>query len=30
MVGAAVAGVFYKSVLEGERVEPPVTGRTPA
>ena len=30
IVGAAIAGVFYKSVLEGERVEPPVSGRTPA
>jgi aquaporin Z len=28
LVGAAVAGFFYKRVLEGAREEPPVTGRT--
>ena len=27
VIGAAIAGFVYKSVLEGERVEPPVTGR---
>ena len=27
IVGAAVAGFAYKALLEGERVEPPVTGR---
>ena len=27
IVGAAVAGFVYKGLLEGERVEPPVTGR---
>ena len=27
IVGAAIAGFVYKAVLEGERVEPPVTGR---
>jgi len=27
IIGAAVAGFFYKAVLEGERVDPPVTGR---
>lgn len=27
VIGAAIAGFFYKSVLEGDRVEPPVTGR---
>lgn len=27
LVGAAVAGIAYRSLLEGERVEPPVTGR---
>jgi aquaporin Z len=27
IVGAVVAGFVYKSVLEGDRVEPPVTGR---
>jgi aquaporin Z len=26
VVGAAIAGFVYKAVLEGERVEPPVTG----
>jgi aquaporin Z len=30
IIGAIAAGFVYKSVLEGERVEPPVTGRTPA
>jgi aquaporin Z len=30
LVGAAFAGFFYKAVLEGERVDPPVTGRTGA
>jgi aquaporin Z len=28
IIGAAVAGFFYKAVLEGERADPPVTGRT--
>src|SRR4051812_32801773 len=27
IIGAAVAGFVYKGVLEGDRVEPPVTGR---
>jgi aquaporin Z len=27
MVGAAIAGVTYKTLLEGERMEPPVSGR---
>ena len=27
IVGAAIAGLFYKSVLEGEPEPPPVTGR---
>ena len=27
IVGAAIAGFFYKAVLEGEKEEPPVTGR---
>ena len=27
IVGAAIAGFFYKAVLEGEKDEPPVTGR---
>lgn len=27
VIGAAIAGFVYKSVLEGDRVEPPVTGR---
>ena len=30
VVGAAIAGFFYKAVLEGDRVEPPVTGRDTA
>jgi aquaporin Z len=30
IIGATAAGFVYKTVLEGERVEPPVTGRTPA
>ena len=29
IVGAVIAGFVYKSVLEGDRVEPPVTGRAP-
>lgn len=28
IVGAAVAGVVYKALLEGEREPPPVTGRS--
>jgi aquaporin Z len=28
IIGAAVAGFFYKAVLEGERADPPVKGRT--
>jgi aquaporin Z len=28
IIGAAVAGFLYKAVLEGERADPPVTGRT--
>jgi len=27
VIGAAIAGFVYKAVLEGDRVEPPVTGR---
>jgi aquaporin Z len=27
IVGAAIAGITYRTLLEGERVEPPVTGR---
>ncbi len=27
VIGAALAGFFYKAVLEGDRVDPPVTGR---
>jgi aquaporin Z len=27
IVGAVIAGFVYKSVLEGDRVEPPVSGR---
>ena len=27
LVGAAIAGLVYKAVLEGEKAEPPVTGR---
>jgi aquaporin Z len=30
IIGAALAGVTYRTLLEGERVEPPVTGRGPA
>jgi aquaporin Z len=30
IVGAAIAGFVYKAVLEGEREEPPITGRTSA
>jgi aquaporin Z len=30
VIGAAIAGFIYKSVLEGDRVEPPVTGRDTA
>ena len=26
LIGAALAGVVYKTVLEGARVEPPITG----
>jgi aquaporin Z len=28
VIGAAIAGFVYKAVLEGDRVEPPVTGRS--
>lgn len=28
LIGAAIAGFVYKAILEGERHEPPVTGRT--
>ncbi|MGH8598356.1 MAG: aquaporin Z, partial [Gammaproteobacteria bacterium] len=27
IVGAAIAGVTYRSLLEGDRIEPPITGR---
>ena len=27
LVGAAIAGVVFRTFLEGERIEPPVTGR---
>lgn len=27
IIGAAIAGITYRNLLEGERVEPPVTGR---
>ena len=27
IIGAAIAGITYRTLLEGERVEPPVTGR---
>ena len=27
IVGAAIAGFVYRSLLEGERLEPPVSGR---
>lgn len=30
IVGAAIAGFVYKAVLEGEKAEPPVTGRVTA
>ena len=30
VIGAAIAGFVYKAVLEGERAEPPVTGRVSA
>ncbi|HEU4618492.1 MAG TPA: aquaporin Z [Gammaproteobacteria bacterium] len=30
LVGAAIAGFVYRTVLEGERVEPPVVGREPS
>ncbi|HSH45693.1 MAG TPA: aquaporin Z [Longimicrobiales bacterium] len=30
LVGAALAGLFYKAVLEGEAVKPPVTGQGPS
>src|SRR4051812_36053115 len=30
LIGAAVAGFVYKTVLEGERIEPPITGRVEA
>ncbi|MGZ8993313.1 MAG: aquaporin Z [Burkholderiaceae bacterium] len=30
VIGAAIAGFVYKAVLEGERAEPPVTGRVGA
>jgi aquaporin Z len=30
LVGAAIAGVLYRALLEGPVPEPPVTGRTPA
>jgi aquaporin Z len=29
LIGAAIAGFFYKSVLEGDRADPPITGRIP-
>jgi hypothetical protein len=29
VIGAAIAGVSYKALLESPIVEPPVTGRTP-
>ncbi len=29
VVGAAIAGFVYRALLEGERLEPPVTGRRP-
>jgi aquaporin Z len=29
LLGAAVAGFFYRAVLEGPREEPPITGRQP-
>lgn len=28
LIGAAIAGFVYKTLLEGDRAEPPVTGRT--
>jgi aquaporin Z len=28
IVGAAIAGFVYKSLLEGDAVAPPITGRT--
>jgi aquaporin Z len=30
LVGAAIAGFVYRAVLEGEKAEPPVTGRVSA
>jgi aquaporin Z len=30
VLGAAIAGLTYKAVLEGQAEEPPVTGRTRA
>ncbi|MFL6548640.1 MAG: aquaporin Z [Povalibacter sp.] len=30
LIGAAIAGFVYKTVLEGERIEPPITGRVEA
>lgn len=29
IVGAAIAGFTYRTFLEGERIEPPITGRVP-